>query len=242
MVQSSAHLTDLRSTQVCFLDLQHAYEQALQHRRHPAIFRRRLEDYILKSQQLTETMRREYAQHTGARWCASRFEGWSVHTAMLKALRHVITHERPLRLNTVTLTFYPREALEKNHPAWAAKQRRSRFNLGWVYELSCVDRPFQAETFGPGLLLPVEPSAQPEFPMRFYRPFHSFVGYEFDWSVLTEDVRKHVEAGVKNDAVHLLLRTYPRLSAYFQFYESILRNDSLIDRQLESQSVLPILR
>ncbi|MFQ2301365.1 hypothetical protein ACK32U_16595, partial [Aeromonas dhakensis] len=82
----------LTKADIIFSDLDEIYFQIMNSRRKPKHFRHLFEQYIVKSQQLTDVMRREFKNLTGRSWSASDFLEWTLYTKILKSLRNAALH------------------------------------------------------------------------------------------------------------------------------------------------------
>lgn len=88
----------IRDTEIVFGDLKHFAERLAAERSSPAQVRRYFKSFVLQTQQLTDTMRKEFKGLTAEKWEASRFKGWNDTTNLFKELRNTETHQRTVTL------------------------------------------------------------------------------------------------------------------------------------------------
>ncbi len=72
-------------TEIIYKQLENDYKEILECRRVPVRFNNLFEFYLIKSQQLTDTMRKEYKINTGHSWEVSHFSGWNEYTQAVKS-------------------------------------------------------------------------------------------------------------------------------------------------------------
>ena len=183
------------------------------------------EQYVTKSQQLTEIMRKEYHARTGKKWHASEYSGWNNFTDTLKAIRNATYHGVPLQLNVVTIGIYPPIEIysdEEELPIeWV--QRGFRAFKG----TSFVGLPFSSQVAVPGVGYPKKyPISSNSNDRRNYiYPFKEFVSYELTNKLLENGVKIFSDKIQTTDVVSITLKSFPILHNYWVFYCNELENN-----------------
>jgi len=220
---------DPHDSEIVYLELERAYRELLRSRRQPAKYRRSFEEYVGKTQQLTEVMRVEYKRNTGKPWAARLFSGWTPQTEALKAIRRATFHQMPLLLDTVEIGVYPREAVERMFPGSGhhRTERHRNSPYGIIKGTSFVERPFARRIITSGMGIPKR-SGRPQSAGDFWFPLKTFVGYEISHRLVDEDLQKALSKAGTRDAGVLALRTFPVYKRYFLAYVAKLRSDSFL--------------
>ncbi|BEV72290.1 hypothetical protein THUN1379_17720 [Paludibacterium sp. THUN1379] len=200
------------ATEIVFEELRRSYINLMESRRFPAKFRKHFEEYVYKSHQLTEVMRREYKAIAGLPWLASEFKGWNIYTASLKSIRNSVVHGIPLVLHEKILAVYPAVDFACENNILSQKMRAARVRLK---KATCfVDLPFQDEIITPHIGYPVDGGG-------YVFPLKEFVSYELPWNLLKDaDLHAPEDYSAVNDVVRLVLRSYPALHRYYDYYQS----------------------
>lgn len=211
-------MRDLRGAQVVAEDLRRLYLEINTSRRYPFKFRQVFEQYIYKSQQLTETMRKEFKALTGKEWAAKDFPGWNPYTEVLKALRNATYHGYPLALHGCVISVY--EGVEFETDTKSLSEITLIRGCRVMKSTLFVELPFDEEVVPMSAGYPIK-DACPGCSTHAF-PLKDFVSYELTWGLLDEGVRKATDKAGTTDAVKITLHSYSALSAYIKYYESIL--------------------
>lgn len=214
-------MRDLLKTQIIAEDLKRLYFEINNSRRHPFRFRQAFEQYVYKSQQLTETMRKEFHSLTGKNWTAGEFEGWNAYTNILKSLRNATYHGHPLALHGTAFTLYPgvEFATDATPPSELIIARGYRIVESTLF----IELPFDEEFIPISAGFPIK-NVMPGGPTHAF-PLKEFISYKLTWSLLEEGVRKATDKAGTTDVVKITLHSYPVLVAYSKYYASILDRD-----------------
>ncbi|MBG0847957.1 hypothetical protein H3222_22430 [Pseudomonas chengduensis] len=214
-------MRDLLKTQVVAEDLKRLYYEINNSRRFPFRFRQAFEQYIYKSQQLTETMRKEYHSLTGDNWVAEKFTDWNVYTNILKALRNATYHGHPLALHGTALTLYPGVEFATDSEPLSELD----FIRGYrVMESTLfIELPFDEEFLPISAGFPIK-NITPGGPTHAF-PIKEFISYKLTWRLLEEGVRKATDKAGTTDVVKITLHSYPALVAYSKYYASVLNEN-----------------
>lgn len=214
-------MRDLLKTQIVAEDLKRLYCEINNSRRHPFRFRQAFEQYIYKSQQLTETMRKEFHSLTGNNWLAGEFTGWNEYTNILKALRNATYHGHPLALHGTALTLYP--GVEFATDIDPPSELDFVFGYRVMESISLIEFPFDEEFLSISAGFPIK-NIMPGSPTHVL-PFKEFISYKLTWCLLNEGVRKATDKAGTTDAVKITLHSYPVLAAYSKYYASVLNEN-----------------
>ncbi|MNZ82291.1 hypothetical protein D3C78_1009850 [compost metagenome] len=211
-------MRDLLKTQIVAEDLKRLYYEINNSRRYPFRFRQAFEQYIYKSQQLTETMRKEFHSLTGNNWVAGEFTGWNAYTSILKALRNATYHGHPLALHGTVLTLYPgvEFATDIEPLPELGLVRGYRVMESTLF----IELPFDEEFLPISAGFPIK-NITPGGPTHAF-PLKEFISYKLTWRLLEEGVRKATDKAGTTDAVKITLHSYPALVAYSKYYASVL--------------------
>ncbi len=214
-------MQDLLKTQIVAEDLKRLYYEINNSRRYPFRFRQVFEQYIYKSQQLTETMRKEFRSLTGKNWVAGDFTGWNEYTTVLKALRNATYHGHPLALHGTALTLYPgvEFATDIDPPSELDFVRGYRIMKSTLF----IELPFDEEILPISAGFPIK-NINSGGPTHAF-PLKEFISYKLTWRLLEAGVRKAVDKAGTTDAVKITLHSYPALAAYCKYYESVLNKN-----------------
>ncbi len=203
------------NTRLVFRDLQNLYSELNVSRRNPKVFRLAFESYLYKSQQLTETMRSEYKQRTGLKWQAKDFSGWSPYTAALKKIRNAATHGCPIVLEEAQLSIYPNIEFSSDREAINPKKKfrmvQSKSFIGDPFD---VDFPLQTMGYPKKHTV----SNDPLDASNYVIPTKEFVYYDLRWDLLELGVLSGLP--YNTDALKLVLKSFPVLKKYMEFYLS----------------------
>ncbi|WP_287030950.1 hypothetical protein [Pseudomonas sp. UBA6310] len=211
-------MRDLRGTQVVAEDLKRLYIEINTSRRYPFKFRQAFEQYIYKSQQLTETMRKEFKSLTGKEWAAKDFRGWNPCTEILKALRNSTYHGYPLALHCCAISVY--EGIEFETDSKPLSEITLIRGYRIMKSTLFAELPFDEEVCPMSAGYPIK-HARPGCSTHAF-PLKDFVSYELTWGLLDEGVRKATDKAGTTDAVKITLHSYSALSAYIKYYEHVL--------------------
>ena len=214
-------MRDLLKTQIVAEDLKRLYCEINISRRYAFRFRQAFEQYIYKSQQLTETMRKEFHALTGNNWVAGNFTGWNEYTNILKALRNATYHGHPLALHGTALTLYPgvEFATDADPPSELDFVRGYRIMESTLF----IELPFDEEFLPISAGFPIK-NITPGGPTHAF-PLKEFISYKLTWRLLDEGVRKATDKAGTTDAVKITLHSYPALAAYSKYYASVLNEN-----------------
>jgi len=209
-------MIDPSSSEVVFVDLKNSYSEILVSRRYPTRFRRAFDEYVYRSQQLTEVMRREYSREVGAQWNASSFPYWNAYTDMLKAVRRATYHGIPLVLHEYTLSVYPAVEFATDHKEIGQRQIKAGVRL--IETTSFVDMPFSELLTTPRIGFPRKSiGSKSPFDTHIF-PIKEFVSYKLQWNLLENGVRAASNRAGTTDVVRIVLRSFPILEKYYGFY------------------------
>lgn len=214
-------MQDLLKTQIIAEDLKRLYYEINNSRRHPFRFRQAFEQYIYKSQQLTETMRKEFHSLTGRNWVAGEFTGWNEYTNILKALRNATYHGHPLALHGTAFTLYP--GVEFETDTGPLSEFISARGYRVMESTLFIELPFGEEFTPISAGFPIK-NVIPGGPTHAF-PLKEFVSYKLTWRLLEEGVRKATDKAGTTDAVKITLHSYPVLVAYSRYYANALNDN-----------------
>ena len=218
-------IRDPSDTKLIFEDIRNLYYEIISSRRFPMKFRIAFEQYVTKSQQLTETMRKEYHAKTGKKWIALNFPYWNVYTEIIKAIRRATYHGVPLQLHEVTLGIYPPIEVFSDKAPIQQKWLKRGFR---AYKATCfLGLPFSTEHVGSGMGYPrkVKVNNDHQDPRNYIFPFKEFVSYELTWNVLENGVKASTDKAKSTDVVKITLKSYPALEKYWAYYSNELREN-----------------
>ncbi|WP_020210939.1 hypothetical protein [Gilvimarinus chinensis] len=202
---------DPRKTTVIAEDLRLLYEALILSRRNPDQFRRNYDQYIYKSQQLTEAMRKEYKIYTGESWAASKFDGWNGYTEVLKHLRNMTYHGTPLVLNVSILSVYPAVEFEIDQEPIEKFIIKNKYRI--LEKRSFIAFPFDKEPRHAinSFLKKQIPSKNSKDPDNYAYPLKEFITYKFQHQLVCDKVISALNLSGDLDAVKLLFHSYPIL-------------------------------
>ncbi|WP_036185565.1 hypothetical protein [Marinobacterium lacunae] len=210
-------MRELRGTEVVAEDLRRLYHDLNGSRRYPVKFRYAFEQYIYKSQQLTETMRKEFKFLTGDSWAANKYPGWNAYTEILKALRNATYHGYPLALHGCALAIYEGEEFATD------LKPLDELDLVRGYRVMAstflIEMPFDEE------VVPMSAGYPLKYPLgakTHSYPIKEFVSYELTWCLLEAGVRSATKKAGTVDSVKIVLHSYPALKGYIEYYERTL--------------------
>jgi len=223
LLYARRHMRYFLQTQIVAEDLKRLYYEINNSRRYPFRFRRAFELYIYKSQQLTETMRKEFRSLTGNNWVAGEFEGWNAYTNILKALRNATYHGYPLALHGTALALYQGVEFATDIEPLSELD----FVRGYRVMESTLfaEQPFDEEVCSISVGFPIKNIAQSGPTHAF--PLKEFISYKITWRLLDEGVRKATDKAGTTDAVKITLHSYPALVAYSKYYASVLNKNNI---------------
>ncbi|TXR53966.1 hypothetical protein [Reinekea thalattae] len=205
-------------SEVVYRDLSRLYTELNNIRRDRVAFRASFELYVLKSQQLTETMRSEFSAMTGLKWEASKFQGWNVYTAALKKLRNAAVHGYPIVLYDLVLSVYPNVnfALDSDSSDYSLGNK-SKFRI--VSTRSFTTAPFlrESQSITPSFL-----SVNKEY----ISPIKEFYSYEI-WLDMMNIKSLYGYEIARVDVIKLLLHSFPVFKKYMSFYKRELKKNLL---------------
>lgn len=211
----------LTKADIIFSDLDEIYFQIMNSRRKPKHFRHLFEQYIVKSQQLTDVMRREFKNLTGRSWSASDFLEWTLYTKILKSLRNAALHGEPIIFNEVIISIYPAVEFSIDTEPLDEEELTREFR---VFKATCfIDNPFAEEFITPHQCYQLKYRTHPnERSMENYAvPIKEFVSYQIQWPLSIEVLKGSSMSCL--DAVKLLLKAHPTLRKYIKFYREQLQ-------------------
>jgi hypothetical protein len=214
-------LDHLTKADIIFADLDENYSQIMNSRRKPKYFRHLFEQYIVKSQQLTDVMRREFKQLTGCSWSAGDFSEWTIYTKTLKSLRNAALHGEPIIFNEVIISIYPAVEFSLDSEPLDKKDLIRGFR---AFKVTCfIDNPFAEAFITPHQCYQLKHRTHPnEKSMENYAvPIKEFVSYQVQWPLSIEILKGSDMSCL--DAVKLLLKAHPTLRKYIKFYRKQLQ-------------------
>lgn len=205
-------------TEIIFSDLFKSYLEINNNRRKPRIFRLAFEVYVTKSQQLTETMRKEFSERTGSTWQASKFNGWNEFTGILKKIRNSIMHGCPPILNETMLCIYPNvdfyiDDIKENEKS----KKKYRIMVQKCFISDMLSEKISSSGFS---YLLKNSSKDKNFISNYVQPIKSYIFYEIDWHSLELEKFKRSNAGQRLDALTLTLKSFPVFEEYMKFYKN----------------------
>lgn len=206
-------------SEVVYRDLLQLYIELNNIRRNRVAFRISFELYLLKSQQLTETMRSEFSSMSGLKWEASKFQGWNKYTAALKRLRNAAVHGYPVVLYDLVLSVYP-------NVGFALDSDGADYSLGHKRKFRLTStRSFKTDPF-----LPEPQSMNLSFlsvDKEYLSPIKEFYSYEICLGMMNIKSLEGYEVA-RVDVIKLLLHSFPVFKKYMSFYQKELK-DNLLD-------------
>lgn len=207
-------MQDPLGTTVVFRDLHDAYREMMNGRRFPAKFRRAFDEYVYRSQQLTEVMRKEYSAQTGRPWNASGFTGWNDFTDALKALRRNTYHGVPLVLYETTLAVYPAVQFVTDEAPIGPRQSAAGVRL--IHGTLFITSPFREKILMPSMAVPAKDGS------GLVRPLKEFVSYQLRWHVLDSSAKASLQRVNTTDVIRIVANSFPVYKRYFAYYEAAL--------------------
>lgn len=208
----------MTKSEVIYYDLSKLYTKLNNIRRDRKAFRLAFESYLFKSQQLTETMRREFHEKTGLKWEASKFQGWNIYTAALKKIRNAAVHGHPIILYDSILSVYPNVSfsLDSKDKSYSLDNKR-RFRL--TSTRSFISDPLlnDFQYTNTGFLSNNK---------DYIFPLKEFIYYELRLDMMDINKLDGYEIA-RVDVIKLLLHSYPVLKKYMLFYKQVLNNNLL---------------
>lgn len=214
-------------TEIIFKQIEDIYLEMFQCRRAPIKFNSLFEAYLIKSQQLTDTMRKEYAHYTSQKWEASNFPYWDEYTQVIKRLRNKVIHGEPLILQHAIISIFPAvEFLIDEYPP-KFYGRKYRFRVFWQETID--NHPFWEERTKMLAAIPVKSPKSEGFSDKYVMPIKEFFTYSFGYPLLNECITKELLLRDKKcrDAIYLLTRAHRVYKNYFDFYKRKLKENNL---------------
>lgn len=220
-------MIDPTGTELVFADLNRAYKEMMVSRRYPSRFRRSFDEYLYRSQQLTEVMRKEFLRATGKAWIASEFPGWNMYSAAVKAIRNAVVHGTPLVLHEVIISIYP--AVPFGFWGKEIGPRQTAAGVRIITGTCFVGAPFRDEITTPNIGFPSLDGQTHIFPLK------EFVSYELPWPMFDTETNSIVSKTGTTDVIRLVLGSYPILCQYFCYYQLMLK--SLSEKSLNEAQI-----
>lgn len=220
----------MRNTQIVFGDLKHYLDELNRERESPAHVRRNFKNFIILTQQLTDTMRKEFSDLTGRKWEAKNFTGWDNVTTLFKELRNTEAHAYPVTIKAKIDSSYFEEValgLTSNEQVMTRffgednPENRQCISGGLVIShTSDVGDPFSETPPPPLVVSPCDPATGEALATNF-EPYRVDVNYALAAKGQPiEDLL--LEIGT-NDIHILCARCFYILEQYFNFYEGALK-------------------
>lgn len=220
----------MRHTQIVFGDLKHYFDELHRERESPAKVRRNFKNFIILTQQLTDTMRKEFSDLTGQKWEAKTFTGWNNVTTLFKELRNTEAHAYPITIKAKIDSSYFEEValgLASNEQVMTRffgednpENRRCVAGGLVISHTSDVGDPF-SEVPPPPLVMSPCDSATGEALSTNVEPYRVDVNYALTAKGQPiEDLLLDIGT---NDIHILCARCFYILEQYFNFYEDALK-------------------
>lgn len=220
----------MRNTQIVFGDLKHYLEELNRERESPAKVRRDFKNFIILTQQLTDTMRKEFSDLMGRKWEAKAFSGWNNITTLFKELRNTEAHAYPVTIKANIDSSYFEEVtlgLASNEQVMTRffgednpENRRCVFGGLVISHTSEIGDPFSETPPPPLAVSPCDPPTGEALPPTSV-PYRVDVNYTLAAKGQPiEDLL--LEIGT-NDIHILCARCFHILEQYFNFYEDALK-------------------
>ncbi len=177
----------------------------------PVKIRREFVRFITLTQQLTESMRKEYKNKTGTNWEASLFSGWNNVTKLFKELRKIDYHDSPITLDVNETQHHLVEeydngdgTIDKGYIVVKVK-----YNIG---------DPFQSEPISIGKVFFYDED-------NLQLPYEEPEIREYTYSVKSKDrkINSLIDEIGEEDVVMLATMCFQVLSEYTSFYLNAFR-------------------
>lgn len=201
------------NSEIIFKDLEYTLDELKNTINIPVKIRREFVRFITLTQQLTESMRKEYKDTVGENWDASLFSGWNNVTKLFKELRKIDYHDSPITLDVNETQYHLVEeyenedgTIEKGYLLFKVK-----YNIG---------DPFQSEPISVGKVFFYDednvqlPYVEPEI-------------REYTYSIKSNVVKINslIDEIGEEDVVILATTCFHVLSEYISFYLSEFRKN-----------------
>lgn len=198
----------MRDSEIVFRDLAYEYQELINNQNNPFQIRRIFGRFIVASQQLTSTFRKEYKAIKNDDWQAKEFTGWNAVTGLFKVLRNYDQHECPVTINVKETQFYPVGEIEAEN----GKSRTIYMAPEVVWGLG---DPFSEEI------------PHGEMEIEFFDENKNKINgmelkkieYSFILNAKTEEIKQLIKNSGSDD-IHILSKEcYEVLKQYYEFYK-----------------------
>lgn len=198
-------------TEIVFRDLTRANKKLRHQHKNPDAVRRRLTDFVVLSQKLTATMRKEFESLTGQKWEPKRFAGWDGVTELFKQLRNLDAHELPIRIVITQFQEFDGYSITEDASGNETRTPTTR-TVGMEFNPEAGLKKELPNPFG------VAGLDQNGDPIAMLSPDETY--FEFNLEGRTSEIEALIDrAGTRNCHV-LAAKCYSTLSEYYRFYRS----------------------
>jgi hypothetical protein len=192
-----------------FADLGDAHASLVASRKSPKEVRRAFVRFVDLSQKLTSAMRKDFSRLNLGSWEASRFQGWTPVTQLIKHLRNEDQHGRQIYISVHERRHFP---VPETLPPGFTRPPSHTFVFEGTWELTdqlLEDPPEGIETFE---IDPTtgNPTGQP---MQLLKLERSYI-----LQARTEETRKLIAAARLIDVHEISASAFETLSEYFTFF------------------------
>ena len=192
-----------------FADLSDAHAALVASRESPREVRRAFVRFVDLSQKLTSAMRKDFSKLSLGSWEASRFQGWTPATALLKHLRNEDQHGRQIHISVHERRYFP---VPENLPPGFTRPASHTFVFEGTWELTdqlLEDPPEGIETFEVNPMTG-QPTGRP-MPLLKLERFYIL-------QARTDETRKLAAAAGLIDVHEISASAFVVLSDYFDFF------------------------
>jgi hypothetical protein len=208
----------ISDTRLIFGDLTDSLRELNENRNSPVKIRRAFGRFITYSQQLTETMRREFS-NAGGKWEPKNISGWNENTDLFKKLRNIDYHGFPAIIHVRESQHYLAAVLENEEGEEFKSYLITQVEWG-------LGDPFSEQIPGDMTLLIYDEDMNP---IDDAKP--EFIEYEFILYPRTEEISGVIEKAGTDD-IHLLSeRCYAVLEKYYDFFQIEIKSVALLKKQ-----------
>ncbi len=214
-------MKEYTKAEIVFKQMDNCYHEMFQCRRLPLRFNELFELYLVKSQQLTYAMRKEYKHYVDHEWRANEFDGWNEYTRAITKLRNKVTHEEPLSLQHAIISIFPAVEFATDSSPPKIHGKKYKFRIMWQEEL--ITNPFEKDRTGILAVAPVKNPKSDKFSDKYVAPVKNFFTYSFGYPFLQECISNKLLAKDKRcrDAIYLLSKSHQVFRRYHEFYQSL---------------------
>ena len=196
-------------TALVFADLGDAHAALVASRKSPREVRRAFVRFIDLSQKLTSAMRKDFSRLNRGNWTASKFQGWTPVTELLKHLRNEDQHGRQIYISVHERRHFP---VPENLPPGFMRPAANTFVFEGTWELTdqlLEDPPEGIETFEVNPMTS-QPTGRP-MPLLKLERFYIL-------QARTDETRKFIAAAGLIDVHEISASGFAALSEYFAFF------------------------